>query len=240
MSGRTVCRWSENTRLIWRAQIGYFSSAVRTASLKSNSTHQNCPLCRAANNTSVFENGVNVNTILGSRGRFLIVPALGPLVVGHVLVISAIHTEGLRYLPAEMQQRYELLSGEIRAYCARFGDSVLEAEHGTSEGSIRGPCIRHTHIHILPGLGDVANVFDDRRDLAVVNSIMSTYLGPYIWIRNNVGERVYDASRAIGQEIRRTIGGNLAVDDWDWVVNPKPELIVRTKEYWRGLSKCLG
>jgi diadenosine tetraphosphate (Ap4A) HIT family hydrolase len=203
------------------------------------STYQNCPLCRAADNFSLIENGINVNAVLGRRGRFLIVPALGPLAVGHVLVISAVHTEGLRYLPEEMQQCYELLSGEIRSYCARLGDNVLEAEHGAREGSVRGPCIRHTHIHILPGLGDVASIFDSNGDLDALKSSASTHIGPYLWIRNGIREKVYDASRAIGQEIRRTIGENLSIDDWDWIVNPKTELIARTKEYWRGLDKWL-
>jgi diadenosine tetraphosphate (Ap4A) HIT family hydrolase len=183
---------------------------------------------------------VNVNAILGGRGNFLIVPALGPLVVGHVLVISAIHTEGLRYLSAEIQQRYESLSGEIRAYCSRLGDNVLEAEHGAHEGSVRGPCIRHTHIHIMPGLGDVAGIFDDRNDLEAIRSNASSRLGPYLWIRNGTRETVYDASRAIGQEIRRTVGQKLGLDDWDWVVNPKAELIAHSKKYWRGLDRCLG
>ena len=197
-------------------------------------------MCNAARNTPLYEKDINVNTILGRSGNFLIVPALGPLVVGHVLAISATHTEGLRYLPKEIRQHYALLSGKIRAYCARLGDTVLEAEHGAGNGSVRGPCIRHTHIHILPGLGDVVGIFDERGDLDVAPTTLLSHFGPYLWISNGTNENVYDASNAIGQEIRRTIGKHLDIDDWDWVVNPKIDLISRTKKYWNGLDQCLG
>jgi len=240
MSGRTFSAGAISQDSYGEHRAVAFSHAARVLFLKLKPGDQNCPLCRAANGISLFENGVNVNTILGASGNFLIVPALGPLVVGHVLVISATHTEGLRFLPAKMQRRYELLSGELRAYCARLGDTVLEAEHGARNGSVRGPCIRHTHIHIMPSLGDAASIFDDRGDLEVVRSSASSPLGPYLWISNGSREKVYDASRAIGQEVRRTVGEHVGVDDWDWAVNPKTELIARTKEYWSGLDKWLG
>ena len=200
----------------------------------------NCPLCHAANNRTLFKNGVNVNTILGGSGKFLIIPALGPLVVGHVLIISAEHTAGLRYLPTEARRNYDLLSVKLREYCARFGDTVLEAEHGASDDSVRGPCIRHTHVHILPRLGDAARIFDNIHDLEDIRSGASNPTGSYLWINAGDRARVYDASRVIAQEIRRTIGQYLAIDDWDWAVDPKTALIGRTIEYWSGLSKCLA
>lgn len=203
--------------------------------MKFKTKNQNCPLCSAANNHPLFENGVDVNTVLGRRDKFLIIPALGPLVVGHVLVITAAHTEGLRYLPSGSQKSYALLSSEIRAYCARRGDTVLEAEHGAREGSVRGPCIRHTHVHVLPGLADAVRIFDDRRNLEVVRTGASRPFGPYLWVSNGVEEALYDASGAIGQEIRRTLGERLAIVNWDWAIDPRTDLISCTKKYWNGL-----
>lgn len=183
---------------------------------------------------------VNVNTILGRSGNFLIIPALGPLVVGHVLVVSTEHTAGLRYLSAEFQRNYERLSLKLREYCARLGDTVLEAEHGARDGSVRGPCIRHTHVHVLPGMGAAAGIFDDRRDLEDIRSSASGSVDSYLWINDGNRARLYDASRAIGQEIRRTVGLYLSIDDWDWAVNPKTELIALTIEYWSNINAWLA
>jgi diadenosine tetraphosphate (Ap4A) HIT family hydrolase len=180
--------------------------------------------------------GVNVNTLLGGSGNFLIVPALGPLVVGHVLLITDRHTPGLQYLPAKIQRDYGLLAQKLREYCARFGDTVLEAEHGAPDGSIRGACIRHTHVHFLPGLGNAARTFDSKSELEDIHGKDLNPTGPYLWINNGNNTRVYDASRAMGQEIRRTIGQYLAIDDWDWAVAPKTALIALTIEYWRDLK----
>src|SRR5215471_12439458 len=124
-------------------------------------TIETCALCRAADGKQLVIDGVNMNTILGRSGAFLIVPALGPLVVGHVLVVSAKHKAGLRYLTSADQQDYERLRVQVRSYCKKFGDTLLEAEHGARDTSVRGPCIRHTHVHILPGLGEAGRLFDN-------------------------------------------------------------------------------
>jgi len=182
---------------------------------------------------------VNVNTILGCSGNFLLVPALGPLVVGHVLAISTEHTAGLQYLSAEVQQSYEQLSTKLREYCARLGDTVLEAEHGAHDSSVRGPCIRHTHVHILPGLGNAARIFDGRNNLECINHA-SNSIGSYLWINSGGRGRIYDASQVVGQEIRRSVGEYLRIDDWDWGINPKVRLIALTIEYWNKISEWLA
>jgi diadenosine tetraphosphate (Ap4A) HIT family hydrolase len=178
-----------------------------------------CPLCNAAHNVALMVGGTNVNTIIGRSEEFLIIPALGPLVPGHVLVISKTHSEGLRFLSPEMRQRYKLLSDEIHAYCAQTGDTVLEAEHGASTRSARGPCIRHTHVHILPGLGDAIAAFHPGSDSQLPLSAESSRIDPYIWLSNGGQEKFYPAPHAHGQEIRRTIGAYLEFDDWDWAVS---------------------
>jgi diadenosine tetraphosphate (Ap4A) HIT family hydrolase len=200
---------------------------------------ENCALCGAVGNKRVFIGGVDVNTMLGRTERFVITPALGPLVAGHVLVVSAEHKAGLRYLPVSDQQDYEQLRLQLRTYCMQFGDNLLEAEHGARDKSLRGPCIRHTHVHIFPGLEEASRLFDnsfaslciEERSLGVVDS--------YIRIDDGSRATLYDGSQVIGQEIRRTIGRYLRVDDWDWAVSPKPELIARTIKYWSGIGRWL-
>lgn len=200
----------------------------------------NCPLCRAANNQAIFMDGVNVNSILGSSGNLLIIPALGPLVVGHVLVISTDHSAGLQYLSEETQRDYRRLSARLRQYCARIGDTVLEAEHGARDDSVRGPCIRHTHVHILPGLGDAAEMFDQRINLEGARRNNSSSVDSYLWINAGNRETIYDASRVIGQEIRQTVGEYLRIDDWDWAIAPKVALIGLTTEYWSRIREWLA
>jgi hypothetical protein len=205
--------------------------------LELKPTIHSCPLCDAVQGEPLFIENVNVNTILGRSESFLIIPALGPLVVGHVLAISTGHTSGLRYLSAAVQQSYEQLSIKLRTYCAQFGDPLLEAEHGAHDSSARGPCIRHTHVHILPALANAASIFDARSNLERIHST-SNSIGSYLWVNGGDGGRTYDASRAIGQEIRRSVGEYLGVENWDWAVNPNVNLIAETIEYWNKVNEC--
>lgn len=213
--------------------------APGTPTLELKQTIHSCPLCHAVQGEPLFIDNVNVNTILARSESFLIIPALGPLVVGHVLAISTVHTSGLQYLSAAVQQIYEQLSTKLRTYCAQFGDPLLEAEHGAHDGSARGPCIRHTHVHILPTLANAASIFDARRNLERVQSA-SHSIGSYLWINGGDGGRTYDASRAIGQEIRRSVGEYLGAEDWDWTVNPNANRIAETIEYWNKVNECLA
>jgi len=98
------------------------------------------------------------------------------------------------------------------------------------------PTVRHTHVHFLPGLGNAASIFDSKPELENIHSKGSSPTGPYLWINSGNDTQVYDASRLMGQEIRRTIGQYLAIDDWDWAVAPKAALIALTIEYWRDLK----
>lgn len=205
-----------------------------------SSSSSNCPLCAAAHDKALTMGGVNVNTVVGETDNFIIVPALGPLVRGHVLVISRTHSAGLRFLSAEMRQRYCDVSRQLRAYCGSAGDSLLEAEHGASAESFRGPCIRHTHIHILPGVGGAISAFSYTNEWPCEAVPQSEVANPYIWLSDGTDEALYSASSANGQEIRKTIGGYLGIDDWDWALNPKTDLIRRTVAYWSDLRSVLS
>jgi hypothetical protein len=207
--------------------------------LELKQTFPNCPLCHAVQGKPMFIDSVNVNTILGCSDNFLIVPALGPLVVGHVLAISTEHTAGLQYLSTEVQQGYQQLSTKLRKYCARFGDTVLEAEHGAHDRSVRGPCIRHTHVHVLPTLANATKIFDERSNLERVHGASNT-IGSYVWINSGSRGKIYDASRVIGQEIRRSVGEYLGIVDWDWAINPNVKLIAETIKYWSKVNECLA
>lgn len=200
---------------------------------------ETCALCGAADDKRLVIDGVNVNTILGRSGNFVIVPALGPLVVGHVLVVSAEHKAGLRYLPPADQQDYEILRMQLRSYCKKLGDTLLEAEHGARDASLRGPCIRHAHVHILPGLGEAGRLFDNNLACPLIGNGNVNTLDSYIWVDDGCRATAYDGSRVMGQEIRQTIGRYLRLDDWDWAVSSKPELVARTIKYWSKISRWL-
>jgi len=195
-------------------------------------TDETCALCKAVANQRLMIGDVNVNTILGRSRGFVIIPALGPLVVGHALVVSAEHRIGVRYLPEDDQHDYKNVRVHMRNYCRGVGDTMLEAEHGARETSLRGPCIRHAHVHILPRMADASKLFRHNSACPPVKDDNVEAVDSYIWLDDGRRATAYDASRVIGQEIRRTIGRYMRIDVWDLAVNGKALLFYGTIAYW--------
>src|ERR1035438_7374890 len=103
-----ACCPGDATASLWRLH-SFCARSTGKRTLNQNENINSCPLCCAIDDRPLFIGDVNVNTILGHSGNFVIIPALGPLVVGHVLVVSSQHAEGLRYLTPEVQQNYKRL-----------------------------------------------------------------------------------------------------------------------------------
>ncbi|MCQ9181272.1 hypothetical protein KMT30_19930 [Streptomyces sp. IBSBF 2953] len=192
-----------------------------------------CELCTAAQGVTPRHFPQPVNRVLLRSRHFVVVPALGPLVPGHALVVGRRHAGGLLTTARRVQTDYAELAALLRAHCALRGQDLLELEHGGATQGGRGPCIDHTHVHLLPGLSHCIGVLDGRlprldappRPTAAVER-------PYLWVRNATEARWYDATRAIGQEARRAIGRALQIDDWDWAVSPGWETVKETIGYW--------
>src|ERR1700722_16377496 len=100
-----------------------------------------CPLCQAVNGIACNQGDINANTILLDTNAFIVVPALGPLVLGHALAITKSHSLGLDYLNTSVKASYDKLSARLRRYCERRCGNLLEAEHGGPSFERRGPCI---------------------------------------------------------------------------------------------------
>ena len=192
-----------------------------------------CPLCDAVQGVPVECEGTNVNAIMLRTSQFILIPALGPLVPGHALVVSKTHSFGLACLPPKVRRDYSSLAIRLRKYCSERNDSLLEAEHGGIGD--RGPCIQHTHVHLLPRLGMQIDALSDRLP-SLDMSEESHKQHPYIWMSNGAMQRLYDASAAMGQEVRRALGERLLLDDWDWAINPRWQMVAITVNYWSGLA----
>lgn len=191
-----------------------------------------CPLCDAVEGVPIEHEGTNANAIIMRTPHFILIPALGPLVPGHALVVSKMHSLSLSCMPAKAHSDYRSLRIRLRQYCNERGDSLLEAEHGGI--SDRGPCIQHTHVHLFPRLGTHVDALSDRLPSLEMSQADYTQL-PHIWMSDGVNHRLYDASGAMGQEVRRAIGRKLLLDDWDWAVNPGWQMVAITILYWSDL-----
>lgn len=189
-----------------------------------------CVLCEAQHAVLPHGDLIDANKALRTTSNFVVMPALGPLSVGHVMAVTREHSTGLLQATPRILSEYETLSGDLRDYCAVRGLSLLEAEHGGAGQSQLGPCVAHTHIHLLPGHGQLVDVLSGEYPAAAES--WARHASAYMWLRNGGTTFIHNAEHARGQALRRALAGAIGVEVWDWAIDPAWETISETVAFW--------
>jgi diadenosine tetraphosphate (Ap4A) HIT family hydrolase len=157
---------------------------------------------------------------------FAVVPALGPLVAGHVMVIARDHIGSLAEVGEARAHEYEELRNRVAAH---IGSEVLEAEHGSRLDG-EGACIEHAHVNLIPGAHQHFDLLDYERDGQEVRGTLElqNHQPPYVYLRGVEG-RLYRAAGLPSQVIRRELWARSGRDDWDWALFPEYQLVEETK-----------
>ncbi len=204
---------------------------------------ERCRLCEAASeSTSESRHPSTIaNQHLISSAHFVVVPALGPLSVGHVLVVSKEHASSIASLGEAALEEYEQLAEQIRQKLPFRTTGGIEIEHGSTSSDCAGACIVHAHVHWLPGLGEFESMFEGVvPTLAESDSIgiLATVEQPYLLLRGPSRRvHVYDGAGIPSQFARQTICSSLGRDDWDWRENHRLDWVTETVGLWQRESQ---
>jgi len=113
-----------------------------------------CEFCEEISSRSVsrFEqiyDGVTSSRIVARTERFVVLPTIGQLTAGSLLVLPTRHIETCAQLsPDERMEMMELI-GDMMKQTERFGDPIC-FEHGATKVSGASCGIYHAHMHIVP------------------------------------------------------------------------------------------
>lgn len=196
----------------------------------------NCKLCTAlkdANST----NPSLWNKKLYETESFVILPTIGPFVQGHVIIVSKAHFPSLSSMGiGKISECYDLISRIIETQEV----DILFTEHGSFNQQDGGACIVHTHIHVIPEMGQYFDVLNDvlpdrnTEDKFAKFSDLNTIDFPYILNLNSKGRlAVYEAYNAHSQMMRKAICAKANRTDWDWERDPKVGVIESTVAAWK-------
>ncbi len=199
---------------------------------------KDCSLCSALHDKDEFKKpDRHYNFKLFQDKFFTILPSIGPLELGHVMVVSQYHKMNLASMGVQLLSKYDRLINGIRNKYSLYHTDLLEAEHGPVETNSAGSCIIHTHIHLIPNCGKFENIFDDKLDKILITKNIediAEITKPYIFVRGRSQTIIiYDANDVPSQYIRRIICKNEEREDWDWAVFPHNDIILETINYWR-------
>jgi len=177
------------------------------------------------------------NTHLLESSSFVVLPAVGSLHAGHVLVVSREHYPNLGSMPRAAIREYVSLVDGVQARLGGRLGGWLEAEHGATDGGdTGGACITHVHVNLIPNHSQLVDMF--RAQLAqkpVRHDLqdLSGELAPYILLRTDSDVRLHEAVGVPSQLIRRRICQLNGREDWDWGAFPQLDVVESTIAMWR-------
>ena len=166
--------------------------------------------------------------ILLETKNFVVVPSLGQIVEGYLLVITKSHFSCMGEIPSfvyseldwVIQHSSEILQTVYNVDCIQF-------EHGPSspfQGG--GCCIDHAHLHIVPLNVDIDLHLAEREryeasDYPAAVKAFLIQRKPYLYIRfpptSGYGSVVVDSNDLPSQYMRRVIAKGIGKEDkWDW------------------------
>jgi ATP adenylyltransferase len=166
-----------------------------------------------------------------------VVPSLGALVEGWLLVFPKRHVLALSDLSTEEWAEFRTLIGLARSSSEReFGQTVL-FEHGSAGAGRTAACgVNHAHMHVVPLKIDLrAAIAECSSDIGafewsrVIDRPVSVLEQDYIYVSDDTGQWVARSAWLPGQVVRRAIARFLDLQVWDWKVDAHLDLVESTR-----------
>jgi diadenosine tetraphosphate (Ap4A) HIT family hydrolase len=175
--------------------------------------------------------------VLIGTDRFRVVPSLGQIVEGHLLIVPMMHCRALADMPSEDINRLKDFCEQVRSTLRDVYGECVFFEHGIrSEGS--GGCgIDHAHMHAVPVTADgvlaaLTHEFGGSsiQSLSDIKNTLGTN-SSYLFFENASAQRyVFPVKNLPSQYMRRLVAESIGKSDWDWrACGHEPELISTVK-----------
>lgn len=173
------------------------------------------------------------NRSLFGNSHFQIVPTLGQIVEGHLLVVPTEHRCALADVPNQELRELETLCRRISSILTEKHGSCVFFEHGT-RGERSGGCgIDHAHMHAVPvaavGVLDVlTREFGGFAitDLADINEVVKRESSYLFFEDGSASRHVFPVKELPSQYMRKLVSESIGKSDWDWrKCGREPELL---------------
>jgi diadenosine tetraphosphate (Ap4A) HIT family hydrolase len=176
-----------------------------------------CPFCPQHLRTS----GSNFDQVLAYGPKVHLLPALGMLVPGYLLVATEDHVLSTAELgPSALGDLAQWLNLTVERLGQEFGHYFI-FEHGSSGSEASGACVGHAHLHLVPLADELFRHLKTAapwRKLADYESLAAFVGHGYAYLAVDGNHLVLPEPRLGSQWVRRQIGEWLGRPDWDWAL----------------------
>jgi diadenosine tetraphosphate (Ap4A) HIT family hydrolase len=180
--------------------------------------------------------GIGSRVLLDTEAVF-VVPSLGALMPGHILVLPKNHYYSVGEIDQIELREYELVVRESRRILREAYGHCSAFEHGCVEGVGRGgACIDHAHLHLLPLAQnlrtDIESRFGIGRQIDSLSELRFFFRRklPYLYYEepDSMGF-AYEAPIVPSQFFRQLASRALGrVNNWDWKSDPNLPAVEKT------------
>lgn len=160
------------------------------------------------------------NTILDETDNFYVLPAVGSLVDGYVLLVSKKHLSSMSLLTKKENREYEKLIKKYRKiFKSIYGHYPIIFEHGTNTLKRSASSVTHAHTHIVNHTFKDEKYIIEYLKLQKIESLQNIdNNSSYIMYMNEKGEMYISYSfKPISQMMRILIAKDLNLEEtFDW------------------------
>ena len=195
-----------------------------------------CPLCKiACSNRHLLPE--HDKPVIETES-FIVVPAMGQLLEGYLLVSPKQHSPNLASLSTPLLVQLAKLKERVRSLIFKeFGEYPIFFEHGPGlYQQTGGSCIDHSHLHVLPmTISSPPSLITDHLHGGRIKGFSevieyATQGKPYFYFEcSNKSMYLFDANDLPCQFGRKVIARILGcTDEWDWAIFPYHNRMIKT------------
>jgi diadenosine tetraphosphate (Ap4A) HIT family hydrolase len=169
---------------------------------------------------------------------FAIIPSIGPLTAGHVLLCPKRHFRSFAQMPIALGAEFTIMKAVISKVLAEiYVKPIHHFEHGSAKKSQHLICtVEHAHLHCVPTDVEIWCDIKDRFEWQRITNLsnLASFVGDmeYLWYESAEGfsfvtkglEGAFES-----QYLRKVFAKNLGIRDaWNWRTFPRIQMVADT------------
>lgn len=163
-----------------------------------------------------------------------VLPSLGHLVRGYLLVVPEVHYPTLGDMPPAMIQEVEDVKRSLARLLQPIYGSYVFFEHGARSSDSGGCGIYHAHLHALPlqPKGTLPRLKEEFPHITIgsLADLGQVSDSSYLFYEDSSGDQYVFFPKALpSQYLRRILAEDAGISQWDWRLSGREEALLTTR-----------
>lgn len=170
----------------------------------------------------IYEHDLSSRVLFRSE-NFSVIPSLGQIVEGYLLVVPIRHYTALADMPTQLVAELSELCAQVRIGLAKAYGPCLFFEHGVRGKGAGGCGIEHAHLHAVPFTpsNEPIEKLKERHSFKLIDCVteinQEVPSSSYLYYEDLSGRRyIFDTNFLPSQYARQLLAESIGIDLWDW------------------------